>query len=164
MALVELLLSPLPAHVRTARLVVVAAARRAGLDDELVDELRLAVGEACSRAVGLHSRHAPDRLVRLTVDDAVTGLTLTVIDAGPAAGPAPDDLAGGLGAGAGDLVSADGGEGFDEFGGPDVSLALLRGLVDDMTVQSGADGTTLCLRWPLPAGVSGARATVLAQR
>jgi hypothetical protein len=33
MALVELLLSPLPAHVRTARLVVVAAARRAGLDD-----------------------------------------------------------------------------------------------------------------------------------
>ncbi len=44
MALVELLLTPLPAHVRTARLVVVAAARRAGLDDERVDELRLALG------------------------------------------------------------------------------------------------------------------------
>ena len=37
MALVELLLTPLPAHVRTARLVGVAAARRAGLDDELID-------------------------------------------------------------------------------------------------------------------------------
>ena len=37
MALVELLLSPLPSHVRTARLVAVAAARRAGLDDERVD-------------------------------------------------------------------------------------------------------------------------------
>ena len=69
MALVELLLSPLPAHVRTARLVVVAAARRAGLDDGLVDELRLALGEACSRAVGLHARHAPDQPVRVTVDD-----------------------------------------------------------------------------------------------
>jgi anti-sigma regulatory factor (Ser/Thr protein kinase) len=162
MALVELLLSPLPAHVRTARLVAVAAARRAGLGDELVDELRLAVGEACSRAVGLHSRHAPDRQVRLTVDDDVTGLTLTVIDAGPAAGPAPDDLTGGLGTG--DLVTPDIGEGFDELGGPDVSLAVLRGLVDDMTVRSGADGTTVCLRWPLPAGVSGARSTVLAER
>ena len=58
MAHVELTLPALPAHVRTARLVGVAAARR-GLDDGLVDEVRLAVGEACSRAVGLHAKHAP---------------------------------------------------------------------------------------------------------
>ena len=96
MALVELLLSPLPAHVRTARLVVVAAARRAGLDDEHVDELRLALGEACSRAVALHARHAPDTPVTVTVTDNPGGLTVTVADAGPAAGPVPDDLAGGL--------------------------------------------------------------------
>jgi hypothetical protein len=41
---VELQLPPHPHHVRTARLVGVAAARRAGLSDELVDELRWAVG------------------------------------------------------------------------------------------------------------------------
>ena len=65
MAVVELLLPALPAHVRTARLVVVAAARRAGLADELVDEVRLAVGEACARAVGMHARHVPGVLLGL---------------------------------------------------------------------------------------------------
>ena len=60
MALVELLLSPLPSHVRTARLVVLAAARRAGLEDGLVDEIRLAVSESTSRAVALNARHAAE--------------------------------------------------------------------------------------------------------
>jgi anti-sigma regulatory factor (Ser/Thr protein kinase) len=41
-------------HVRTARLVAVAAARRAGLDEESVDDVRLAVGEAVARAVLRH--------------------------------------------------------------------------------------------------------------
>ncbi len=55
MATVELRFSALPEHVRTARLVAAAVARRAGVDEAVLDEVRLAVGEACSRAVGLHS-------------------------------------------------------------------------------------------------------------
>ena len=157
MALVELLLSPLPAHVRTARLVAVAAARRAGLEDELVDELRLAVGEACSRAVGLHGRHAPDSLVRLTVTDDAAGLTLTVVDVGPAAGPVLDDPGEGL------LAGPDDG-GLDELADPDVALAVLHGLVDELTVQSEPGGTVITMRWPLGAGAVGARATIVAQR
>ena len=43
--------------MRTARLVAVAVARRAGVADELLDEVRLAIGEACTRAVALHRRH-----------------------------------------------------------------------------------------------------------
>ena len=156
MALVELLLSPLPSHVRTARLVAVAAARRAGLDDERVDELRLAVGEACSRAVGLHARYAPDVPVRLTVADDVSGLTLTVADAGPAAGPVPDDPAEGLLADAPE-------RGLDGHGDPDVALAVLHGLVDDVTVQTEAGATVVTMRWPLPAG-AGPRTTIIAQR
>src|SRR5919112_502563 len=54
MATVELRFSALPEHVRTARLVAAAVARRAGVDEAVLDEVRLAVGEACSRAVGLH--------------------------------------------------------------------------------------------------------------
>src|SRR5919109_1154812 len=55
MPTVELLFSALPEHVRTARLVAAAVARRAGVDEAVLDEVRLAVGEACSRAVGLHA-------------------------------------------------------------------------------------------------------------
>ena len=40
-----------PEHVRTARLVAVAVARRAGMDEARLDEIRLAVGEVCARAV-----------------------------------------------------------------------------------------------------------------
>ena len=41
---------PAPEHVRTARLVVVAVARRAGFEEERLDDVRLAVGEVCARA------------------------------------------------------------------------------------------------------------------
>ena len=146
MALVELLLSPLPAHVRTARLVAVAAARRAGLEDELVDELRLALGEACSRAVGLHRRYAADTPIKVTVSDDPGGLVVTVTDAGPEAGPAPDDLAEGL------LDSDDDGDG--EHVDPDVALAVLTGLVDGVEILPTPTGTTVTMRWPLPVGAA----------
>ncbi|MCW2570207.1 MAG: anti-sigma regulatory factor [Frankiales bacterium] len=156
MAHVELSLPALPAHVRTARLVVVAAARRAGLDDSLVDEVRLAVGEACARAVGLHAKHAPAAPVRLTVADDPTGLTITVVDQGPAAGPPSGDLAG---------VILEGGAA-DDLIDPDVALAVLSGLVDDCTIEVTPTGTTVTMRWPLPVrpvGVVGPGATVISR-
>ena len=161
MAHVELLLSALPAHVRTARLVVVAAARRAGLDDSLVDELRLAVGEACSRAVGLHRTHAPDTPVRVLVADDPSGLTISVTDIGPAAsGPtASDDVAE-------DLLEGADPDDVDDIVDPDVALAVLSGLVDDCDVEAGPGGTTVTMRWPLPprpVGMAGPGATALSQ-
>ena len=153
MALVELLLSPLPSHVRTARLVVLAAARRAGLEDGLVDEMRLAVSESTSRAVALNARHAAGVPVQILVTDDPTGLTLAVTDAGPAAGPAPSDLSEGL------LQDPDAGEDAD----PDIALAVLTGLVDEVDVAPGAAGTTITMRWPLPAGSTGPASTAAAQ-
>ncbi|MDX6217591.1 MAG: hypothetical protein QOG99_3175 [Frankiales bacterium] len=136
MATVELQLSPQPHHVRTARLVGVAAARRAGLPDELVDELRWALGEACSRAVALHAAHAPDVPVRVLVREDSTGLTVEVIDQGPQGPPSGD----------GDLEALFEGDEVD----PRVSLAVLGGLVDDIDITATAGGTTVRLRWPLP--------------
>ncbi len=144
MALVELLLPPLPAHVRTARLVGVAAARRAGLEAGLVDDLRLALGEACSRAVALHGFHAPGTPVSVTVQDEPTHLVVTVRDAGPAAPEVADDAVGVFGERlAGDVHSDDG------LGDPEVSLAVIAGLVEDLVVQPSATGTTVVMRWPL---------------
>ena len=160
MALVELLLSPLPSHVRTARLVVVAAARRAGLGDELVDELRLALGEAASRAVGLHARHAPGTPVQITVSDNAGGLVVQVTDHGPAAGPTPDDLSEGLLEDAEELQGVD--RLLDALADPDVSLAVVQGLVDDVAVEHGPGGTTVTMRWPLPATATGPGTTAVA--
>lgn len=139
MATVELLLSPLPAHVRTARLVGVAAARRAGLSDDLVDELRLAVGEACGRAVAVNAAHAPDVPVKIVLRDDPTGLTVEVTDAGPESGPVSEDVE--------ELF------GQDEVD-PRVALAVLAGLVDDLEITTGPAGTTVALRWPLPVRLS----------
>ena len=143
MAHVELELTPLPAHVRTARLVVVAAARRAGLPDDLIDELRLAVSEATSRAVGLHRSHLVAEPVLVAITDEPRVLTVAVSDRGPSAGPAPADLAGDL------LERAESGDA--DTIDPDVSLAVLSGLVDDVSVEATPGGTTVTLRWPLPA-------------
>ena len=69
MATVEVTFTPLPAHVRTARLVATAVARRSGVDEALLDEVRLAVGEACSRAVEAHRRHCPAEPVKIEMTD-----------------------------------------------------------------------------------------------
>ena len=159
MAHVELNLPPLPAHVRTARLVVVAAARRAGLDDSLVDELRLALGEACSRAVGLHVKHAPTAQVRVTVADDATGLTVAVADEGPAAEPTSGDLAR-------DMLDSATDDSVDDVVDPDVALAVLKGLVDDIDIDITATGTTVTMRWPLPprpVGAAGPGGTQVSQ-
>src|ERR1700688_4052128 len=67
MATVEVSSTPLPAHVRTGRLGATAVARRSGVDESLLDEVRLAVGEACSRAVEGHRLYCPAEPVRLAL-------------------------------------------------------------------------------------------------
>lgn len=158
MALVELLLPPSPEHVRTARLVVAAAARRAGLVDELVDELRLALGEACGRAVLLHARHAPDVRVEVTVRDDPAGLTVAVRDRGPAAGPVATAAAGLLEDAFDDAFEGGGG-----LADPDVALAVVQGLVDDVSIEPDPQGTTVTMRWPLPVRLSGVPSTAAVQ-
>ena len=135
MATVELLLPPLAAHVRTARLVGVAAARRAGLDDDHVADLRLALGEACARAVSLHLEHAPETAIKVVVRDDVTGLTVEVTDAGPPASPPEESI---------DLFELD-----DTVTNPQVALTILAGIVENLVVTPLSVGTTVSLKWSL---------------
>ena len=140
MATVELQLTPQPHHVRTARLVGVAAARRAGLPDDAVEELRWALGEACSRAVALHAAHAPDVPVKVLLRDDTAGLTVEVVDQGPAL---PPDAPGTDGLDPVALLDEDASD-------PRVSFAVLAGLVDDVDIDATGTGTTVRLRWSLP--------------
>ncbi len=80
MATVTLRFTPLPEHVRTARLVATAVARRMGMDDEVLDAVRLAVGEACARAVRRSELAGRGDLVELRLDDADDRLVVAVVD------------------------------------------------------------------------------------
>ena len=82
MAMVEVTFTPLPAHVRTARLVAVAVARRSGVPESLLDEVRLAVGEACSRAVEAHRQYCPDEPVKIELTNAGGRFEVVVTDSG----------------------------------------------------------------------------------
>lgn len=144
-ATVELSFSALPAHVRTARLVAAAVARRSGVDEAVLDEVRLAVGEACSRAVHLHRRHCPDLPVTVTLIDDPQVFRVAVADQAPS----DDADASGLE----DLA-----ESADlelDLVPPGVGLAVISGLVDDMSVEHGAgaggQGVVVRMSWPTSA-------------
>src|ERR1700683_3857275 len=64
MATVEVTFTALPTHVRTARLVATAVARRSGVAEALLEEDRLAGGEGCPGAEGGYRAEPAARLRR----------------------------------------------------------------------------------------------------
>jgi len=124
MATVELRFSALPEHVRTARLVAAAVARRAGVDEAVLDEVRLAVGEACTRAVGLHQSAGLTAPVKVALIEEEKQFSIEVGDEAPSAAPG----------------GASGGETEED----DMGLAVISGLVDDVQVTPGL----IRMTWP----------------
>jgi serine/threonine-protein kinase RsbW len=150
MATVEVTFTPLPAHVRTARLVATAVARRSGVDESLLDEVRLAVGEACSRAVEAHRRHCPAEPVRIEMTDQDERFVVTVSDHAPTSAghpAAPAAAAGGTGRGG---IGHDGGSAIPAGFG----LAVISGLADDVRVLSTSSGVSIRMSWPSAAAAS----------
>jgi anti-sigma regulatory factor (Ser/Thr protein kinase) len=158
MATVEVTFTPLPAHVRTARLVATAVARRSGVDEALLDEVRLAVGEACSRAVEAHRRHCPAEPVRIEMTDADERFVVVVSDHAPAVPAGPSAPAGAASEDAGSEGTGSEGAGYDGLIGRDqdgamafpagFGLAVISGLADDVRVWSTSSGVSVRMSWP----------------
>ncbi|MGW8378611.1 ATP-binding protein [Streptomyces sp. ODS28] len=151
MATVELRFSALPEHVRTARLVAAAVARRAGVDEAVLDEVRLAVGEACTRAVGLHLSNGVDSPVRVALIEEEKKFSIEVGDeAPPVTHPSgrPEE------AGAEALLvpgarnGHGGSDGADEEADGEMGLAVISGLVDDVEVTADERGGVIRMSWP----------------
>jgi len=135
----ELSLSPRPELVRIARMMSVSLARRGGVPDELLPEVRLAVGEAASRAVLVHARIGSDAPVRLTFVEDDRGYEVRIHDDGSVAdvpeapdtglpSMSPDDAEAGL--------------------PPELALALIDGMTDHLSVsEDPIGGTLVVLRW-----------------
>ncbi|MFF7159333.1 ATP-binding protein [Streptomyces sp. NPDC008139] len=133
MPTVELLFSAQPEHVRTARLVAAAVARRAGVDEAVLDEVRLAVGEACSRAVGLHRGNGVEEPVRVMLTEEEKKFSIEVAD------EVPGNASGSASDAAGDELSDEG----------EMGLAVISGLVDDVEVTETATGGVIRMSWPI---------------
>jgi anti-sigma regulatory factor (Ser/Thr protein kinase) len=129
-ATVELRFSPLTSHVRTARIVAAALARQLGLDEETVDEVRLAVGEACARAVAIHEALGLETPIVLRIDDGPYTLAVDVCDRGEAGAPEPQ---------------------------PGLGLAVVTGLVDDVVVERGPGGNHVRMVWPVLTSLESGR-------
>ncbi len=113
-----------PALVRTVRLVAAAVARRADHSDSVIEEIRLAVGEACALMISLDEdgSASEDRVSVAITSDGTLTVTVT--------GRVVDDSA--------ELEEL----GLDPF-------ALIRGLSESLTVDRVGGLTRLEMSWAL---------------
>jgi len=137
MATVEVTFTPLPAHVRTARLVATAVARRSGVPESLLDEVRLAVGEACSRAVEAHRLNCPAEPIRVALTNQAGRFEIEVVNAGKT-------LSTGTGASSSQA----------SFGPPGFALAVIAGLADEVQISETSVGTSVKMSWPLSGSLA----------
>lgn len=109
-----------PDQARTARLVAGAAARRAGVDDAAIDDVRLAVAEAVARAA-FRGADVASGTVALALTDDAESFEISISD-GQAI-----DLA-------------------DEEGG--LAMALISALAPESHIVDAETGQALVLTWP----------------
>lgn len=117
-------LSPDPAYLAAARMFTATLARQVGVKEELLDDLKLAVSEACARSLA----SAPEARLHVAATRTEQRLVFEVEQGTPAdrGGPAPDELAAGL------------------------SLELITVLFDDAEIARGPGGTAV-VRFSVPA-------------
>lgn len=128
---VELSLPPENAFVGLARLVVVAAARNAGMDEARREDLRIAVSEATTNAITAHQRTGTTNPVVLRFGVAGDDFQVTIDDAGGGFDP-PAVLTGERD------WTIEGGLG----------ITVIRGLADEVEFVRGS-GTQVNLRFAL---------------
>ena len=116
-------------------------------------EVRLAVGEACSRAVEAHRRHCPAEPVKIEMTDQGERFVVVVSDHAPTS-TAPA-VAGTNGHGVsqgGPASTAALVQGADDAGIPaGFGLAVISGLADDVRVSSTSSGVSVRMSWPSAA-------------
>jgi hypothetical protein len=117
-----------PSLVRTVRLVAAAVARRASVHEAMIEEIRLAVGEACAVMIGIDEAELGDAAD--PADQVIVRLTLS------------SGLDASIEGRVADLST--------DLAGLDLNpWALLQGLSDALTVREDGGRTTVTMSWPL---------------
>ncbi|MGH2820568.1 MAG: ATP-binding protein [Actinomycetota bacterium] len=127
--LVELEIPSRSAYVAVVRLALASLARSAGLDEEVVDDLKIAVSEACANAVLSHEEAGVDAPVSVSWIEEEDRLAVEIADRG-----APYDP---------DSPEPADGSGFSSRF--TMSIALLKSLVEDCEFGP-REGGGMCTR------------------
>lgn len=130
--LVRLEIPALPAFVGVARVVVASVSRTIdGIDDDRLEDLRLAVSEACTNAVEAHLADGADQRVvlRCLLDDDALEVHV-------------EDVGGRFDGGA----APTGGDDLEEGAERGWGLQLIRALVDDVAYDTSEDGGATSVR------------------
>ena len=134
---VELRVPPSAQYVGLARLVVTAAARQAGMTNDRLEDLKIAVSEATANAILAHEEMGGDRPVVLQFGPTGNDhFGVTIADAGFPGGGTIDALG--------------------ERGDGGLSLTLIRGLADVVDFEGGS-GTSVHMRFAV-GGAAAVRA------
>jgi anti-sigma regulatory factor (Ser/Thr protein kinase) len=130
-ATVRLAVPPEPRLLGTVRLVVGIVARKAGMGEEGIEDLKVAVSETCAVAVGDLNRAGRPDPIEIDLVEAADRFGIEVRDRAPA--PAGSS---------GDAADA-------EVDDRELGLALVGALVDDLktsTLEGGGNRTSFWLR------------------
>jgi serine/threonine-protein kinase RsbW len=122
-SVIQLEIPPRSVYVGVVRLALTSAARLAGMDEGKVEDLRIAVSEACANAVLANEKGEGEAPVRITWRQEADRVVIEVVDSGSSRVPDPED-------------SLVGGSRYD------MSVALLHSLVDDCTFEALEEGGT----------------------
>lgn len=149
-SIVTLAIRPDPSLVRLVRLVAVALARLNGIAEDVLDDVRLATGEACGRAVAAHVHHGVTEPVEVELRGG-DGLAVCVRDSVPlarasgtsAAEVLRDDMVEQESTPRGETAAA----GVDGLTALPEAIGLIEGVSDSVTVNTGQAGTTVEMRW-----------------
>jgi anti-sigma regulatory factor (Ser/Thr protein kinase) len=131
LATVRLAFPPEPRLLGTVRLVVGIVARKAGMGEEGIEDLKVAVSETCAVAVGDLNRAGRPDPIEIDLVEAPDRFGIEVRDRAPAPTAAPGD------------------PGDGEIDDRELGLALVGALVDDLktsTLQNGGNRTSFWLR------------------
>jgi anti-sigma regulatory factor (Ser/Thr protein kinase) len=130
-ATVRLAFPPEPRLLGTVRLVVGIVARKAGLGEEGIEDLKVAVSETCAVAVSDLNRAGRPDPIEVDLVEGADRFGIEVRDRAPASPAAP------------------GGQVDGEVDDRELGLALVGALVDDLktaTLDNGGTRTTFWLR------------------
>jgi serine/threonine-protein kinase RsbW len=126
-AVVRLSFPAKPDYLLLARLALSGVAREAAVDDELLADLKLAVTEACGNSV----RHAyPESTGEVSVSYVVADDSIVMIVEDQGTGISPDESSEPR------SVPLEGGMG----------MSIIKAIVDDLDVHTGADGRGTVVR------------------